>query len=65
MEPKMKALSIQAEKARTLYHLKQISRDEAKKEIMPFIEMFNEKSKQIAKKFNQSPKLTTFSNFTR
>jgi hypothetical protein len=65
MESKMKALSIKAQKARTLYHLKQISRDEAKMEIMPFIEVFNEKSKQIAKKFKQSPKLMTFSNFVR
>ncbi|PEN61598.1 hypothetical protein [Bacillus wiedmannii] len=65
MDHYTKSLIQKAQKARTLYHLKQISRDEAKVEIMPYVNEFNRKSKEIAKRFNQSPKLTTFSNFIR
>lgn len=65
MDQNTKSLIQTAQKARTLYHLKQISREEAKLEIMPYVDAFNKKSKEIAKRFNQSPKLTTFSNFIR
>lgn len=54
-----------AYEARTSYHKGLISREEAKKEIDPFIEKFNEKSKKAAKKYGLRPKYINFSSFVR
>jgi hypothetical protein len=54
-----------AKKARILYQLGHISRSEAKQEIQPYIDYFNAKSKEIAKKYNQKPKLISFAVFVR
>ena len=54
-----------AESAKALYHRNVISREEAKKDIEPYINAFNEKSKEIAKKFKQRPMKISFSKFVR
>lgn len=50
---------------RFLYLTQQITREEAKRQIKPYEEFFNAKSKELAKKYNQRPKLFSFSNFMR
>lgn len=54
-----------AEEYRALYRLNEVSRDEAKKFIMPYIEAFNQKSTEIAKKYGMRPKTITFAKFIR
>ena len=58
-------LKVIAEKYRDLYRLNQCSRDEAKKNIMPYLDAINEKSKEIAKKYNQKPRLASFISYVR
>lgn len=60
-----KELKSIAENARTLYRSNLISRDEAKKRIEPFIEAYNKKSKEVAKKYNQKPKMISLISFLR
>ena len=59
------ALKEQAIVARDSYKAGFIDREEAKKMIMPFIKMFNEKSILIAKKYNMKPKVINFAGFVR
>ena len=54
-----------AENARSLYRSNLITREEAKERIEPFIEAYNKKSIEIAKKFNQKPKTISFVSFLR
>lgn len=54
-----------ANEIRYLYRTNQITREEAKERIKPFEEYFNVKSKEIAKKYKQRPKLFSFSSFMR
>lgn len=42
-----------------------ISHGEAKELAKPFIDEINEKSKEIAKKYNKKPKLISFAGFMR
>ena len=42
-----------------------ISRKEAKEIIMPYIEAFNQKSKEIAAKYGMRPKAISFAGFLR
>jgi DNA anti-recombination protein RmuC len=42
-----------------------LSREEAKKEIEPFIAAFNEKSKEIAKKYKMKAKTINFAGWVR
>lgn len=58
-------LRVQAEKYRALYNLGGCSREEATKNIMPYLETVNNKSKEIAKKYNRKPKRITFANYIR
>lgn len=58
-------LKLQAEKYRDLFHAGVVSRDEAKEKIMPFIEAFNKKSVEIAKKWNQKPRKISFIKYIR
>ncbi|WP_136498825.1 hypothetical protein [Enterococcus faecalis] len=60
-----KELKSVAENARSLYRSNLITREEAKERIEPFIEAYNKKSKEIAKKFNQKPKTISFVSFLR
>lgn len=42
-----------------------ITLEEAKKTVKTYIDMVNTKSKEIAKKYNQKPKLVTVASFMR
>ena len=48
-----------------LYRLGKISREEAKEYITPYLDYVNEKSKELAKKYNQKHKEITFSYYLR
>ena len=48
-----------------LYRLGKISREEAKEHIAPYLDYVNEKSKELAKKYNQRHKEITFSYYLR
>ncbi len=54
-----------AEEARKSYRSKIIDRDEAIKQINPFVEAYNQKSKEIAKKYNQRAKTISVASFLR
>jgi polyhydroxyalkanoate synthesis regulator phasin len=54
-----------AEKGRILYNRGEISREEAKEYIMPYINACNEKSKEIAKKYGMKPKTISFGQYMR
>jgi hypothetical protein len=47
------------------YLSKEISYEEAKRQSKPLIDEFNEKAKQIAKKYNKRPKLIGFAGIFR
>lgn len=51
--------------AKLMYQTNRITREEARTEIQPFIDLFNEKSKEIAKKYNQKPKTISFISYVR
>lgn len=61
----IKQLKEQAEIGRAMYRNNLISRTEAQELIMPYIDKVNERSKELAKKYNQKPKLTSFSAYLR
>lgn len=65
MTIEMEALKRRAEEGRTLYRQGVISRDEAKKMVIPYIEAFNKKSAEIAKKYGMRPKKISFAIFMR
>lgn len=54
-----------AEEYKALLKNGHVSREEAKKHIMPYIDAFNKKSTEIAKKWNQRPRTITFAKFIR
>lgn len=61
----MKELKECAEKGKILYNSGVISREDAKELIMPYIHYYNEKAKEIAKKYDMKPKTITFSQYVR
>lgn len=61
----MEHLKINAEKGRVLYNSGQISREEAKEMIMPYVDAFNEVSIEKAKKFGMKPKKISFGQYIR
>lgn len=65
MNQEVKELFERAQIARALYNTGKISREQAKAEIDPYINLFNKKSKELAKKYNQKPKLISFASFVR
>ena len=58
-------LKIHAEYYRDLYRLGKIYREEAKQEIMPYLDKVNEKSKELAKKYNQKYRPVNFCAYVR
>lgn len=54
-----------AEKGKMLYKMGEIDRNQAKEYILPYIEEFNAKSKEIAKKWNQKAKTISFATYIR
>ena len=64
-KPELNAVKEIAEDARYLYIIGKITRKEALAKITPFINAFNEKSKTIAKKYNQRAKTISFATYVR
>lgn len=58
-------IKMQAEYYRSLYRSNQCSRELAKEMIQPYLDLVNEKSKEIAKKYNQKAKLVAFASYVR
>lgn len=54
-----------AMQAKADYMLGRINQAEAKKRVEPYIQAVNEKAKQLAKKYNQRPKLVSTASFLR
>lgn len=54
-----------AEYYRALYRSGTITREEAKENIMPYLDLVNKKAIEIAKKYNQKPKKVNFSSYVR
>lgn len=65
MEQEIIRLKNKAEEYRYLYNTGKITREEAKINIMPYLNKLNEKSLELAKKYNQKHKKIIFSNFIR
>lgn len=65
MNTNIEELRNQAEHYRALYRVGKCTRDEAKENIMPYLDMVNEKSKEIAKKYNQKPRTIGFMSYIR
>lgn len=65
MVASVKELKDKAERGRNLYRMGIIDRNEAKQAIEPYIIAVNERSKELAKKYNQRPRLTNFNAFVR
>lgn len=65
MSENIKELKTLAEIARANYRANIITREEAKEQIMPYIDAVNARSKELAKKYNQKPKLVNFSSYVR
>ena len=65
MTQEMATLKREADTARMLYHLGQITREEARESINPYKEAFNKKSKEIAAKYNVRPKMFSLAAFLR
>lgn len=61
----MEEIKARAFEARDSYRAGFITRNEAKEMIMPYIKLCNEKSKQIAKKYNMKPRYISFFGFIR
>lgn len=65
MEVTVSNLKDKAEKGRMMYRASTISQEDAKAMVMPYIEAVNAKAKQLAKKYNQRARLTSFRAFVR
>lgn len=65
MNQDIERLKVEAEGARVLYRAGRISRAEAMEAIGPYAEAFNKKSKELAKKYGQRPRLFQVSSFFR
>ena len=55
----------EALEVKTLYNCGKISRDEAKEKIKPYAEYFNNRSKELASKYNVKPTKFSFTSFMR
>lgn len=65
MKPETRTLLQKAQEARSLYLYGKITRGQARALCEPYIEAFNDKSKEIARKYGQRPKFISFSTFVR
>ena len=61
----LETLKANSFEAKDLYRIGAISRSEAKERILPYIEVFNAKSKEIAKKYGMRGKTISFAGFVR
>lgn len=58
-------LRCQAENYRAMYRCGGCTREEARFYIQPYLDLANKKSKELAKKYNQKPKLIQFCEYVR
>lgn len=58
-------LRAKAEEAKQLYRIGKMTREDAQQIIVPYLEAVNNKSKELAKKYDQKPKLVTFAAYLR
>ncbi|PPA67024.1 hypothetical protein [Lactococcus lactis] len=65
MKEETRNLKIKAEQARILYKRGEISYSEAINSIKPYIDKINNKSKELAKKYKQRPRLVKINSFMR
>jgi len=65
MDYEISKLKSQAEEYRYLYQINQVTREEAKEYITPYINAINDKQKELAEKYNQKVKKVTFISFIR
>jgi len=65
MKNEVEEMKINAEAARDRYKMGELNRKEAKEIIDLYLNVFNEKSKELAKKWNQKPKLITLAGYLR
>jgi hypothetical protein len=65
MTTEIQTLKIQADEASFRYALGEISRDEAKHRIAPYLQAANARGKEIAKKHGRRHAEITFTSFTR
>lgn len=65
MKEETRQLKIKAEQAKILYKRGEISYNEAIDSIKPYIDKVNIKSKELAKKYNQRPRLVKINSFMR
>lgn len=65
MNEEIKQYKLLAEIARAEYRANQITREEAKERITPYIEAVNKRSKELATKYNQKYKPVSFSGYVR
>lgn len=61
----MESIRREAEKARAMYRRGEISRKQAKEMMAPFEMAYNEKSKELAKKYNVKAHKFNFSAYVR
>ncbi len=65
MKEETRQLKIKADQAKILYKRGEISYNEAIDSIKPYIDKVNIKSKELAKKYNQRPRLVKINSFMR
>lgn len=65
MKAEVKELRDTAEKGKMLYRASQISIEEAKQMVMPYLNAVNKRAKELAKKYNQRPRSVNFYSFVR
>ncbi len=65
MNEEVRILKSEAEKAKILLWNGEIDLKEAKNKVKPYIDMVNEKSRELAKRYNQKPRLVSATSFLR
>lgn len=58
-------LYLEAQRVKFNYQRKLITREQAEKALQPYVEAFNTKARELAKKYGVRPKLFNFSAFMR
>lgn len=65
MNKEIEVLKRVAESSKVLYQRNVISREEAKADINPYIDAFNKRSVEIAKKYGMRPMKISFAKYVR
>ena len=65
MSETIEQMKMNADHARALYRVGHISRKEAEESIAPYAEAFNSKSRELARKYGQRPRLFSVTSYLR